>query len=83
MRRLGGNDTIVEASKKCDHGPTALQIGWSSADDDYCARETTLCRLVEHTADILTKFAEEADGITANERIKRKRYHVEVVTDRK
>ena len=29
MRRLGWNDTIVEASKKCDHDPTTLQIGWS------------------------------------------------------
>ena len=48
-------------------------------DDDCCARETTLCRFVEHAAVILTRFAVEADGKTANERIGRKRFHVEVV----
>ena len=66
-------NTITVQRRWRSGGPDS---GGSSADDDCCTRETTLCRLVEYAADILTKFAEEADGRTANERIRRKRYHV-------
>ena len=38
MRRLGRNDTIVEAPKICDHSPTTLQSGWSRQWRVKCGR---------------------------------------------